>query len=181
MSCGKKNGNGTDDVWVAPEKSDTIAYSSVQDIKDTLIVDGNVYNYKLHREPTDSMPIVTSFSEQRYKDNVVDLTISNDKEGIILKKHFNKNSFSDFVPSDKLKVLSLVDMYCYYAKPDKKSKLYFMAKIGDPEDNDENFYYVEVQISPSGELHMQKAKMEELFTQSLGNIESDDESEENEE
>ena len=51
-----------------------------------------------------------------------------------------------------------------------------MAKIGDPEDNDENFYYIEIQISPSGELHMQKAKMEELFTQSLDNIDNDNES-----
>ena len=120
------------------------------------------------------MPIVTSFSEQRYKDNSVDLTISSTKDGEILKKHFTKNSFNEFVPNNKLKALSLVDIYCYYAKPDKKSKLYFMAKIGDPEDNDENFYYIEIQIDPTGDMYMQKAKMEELFTQSLGDIDTDD-------
>ena len=93
-SCGEKKDNNNDDVWVAPVKSDTIAYSSKQDVKDTLQINNEVYEYKLHREPSDSMPLVTSFSEQKYKDNEVDLSISSKKDGTIFKKHFNKKIWS---------------------------------------------------------------------------------------
>ncbi len=155
-----------EDIWVAPEPVDTIASAQKIEFTETEIIDGRNYNFHLVFQSEDSLPIVKSFSGQRYKDNSVDLTVRNDSSEIF-KKHFTKSSFSDFVPSSKLKNMSLVDFYYNYAKKEKGPKLYFLAKIGDPEDNDENFYFVDIQINRNGELHMEKANMEELTTQPL--------------
>ena len=170
ISCGGKKGDGSEDIWVAPEPTDTIAYTDQIDTRDTLIIDGSRMMFHIVCEANDSMPIVTSYSGQRYKDNTVDLTVRNDSSQIF-KRHFTKNSFNEFVSESKLKNMSLVSFYLNYSKTDSGSKLYFLCKIGDPEDTDENFNFIEIQISRGGEIHMEKAKWEELTTEPLDNAE----------
>lgn len=166
LSCSGNKEQNTEDIWVAPEPVDTIASSSKIDFTESETIDGRKYSFHLVFQSVDSLPIITSFSGQRYKDNGVDLTVRNDSSEIF-NKHFTKSSFSELVPSSKLKNMSLVDFYYNYAKKEKGSKLYFLAKVGDPEDNDENFYFIDIQINRNGDLHMERANMEELTTQPL--------------
>jgi len=166
ISCSDKKGKGSEDIWVAPEPSDTIAYSERISINDTVTIGGKQLTYNLTIEPEDSLPIITSYSGQRFKDNGVDLTIRNDSSQI-LKRHFTKDSFSDFVSSGTLKEMSLVDFYKNSSKTDTGSNLYFLCKIGDPEDTDENFNFIEIRVSNTGDIQMEKAKWDELSTEPL--------------
>ena len=166
ISCGDKKNSAEDDIWVAPVPSKTIENLDPQNIDGDETISGKKYTYHYTFAPSDSMPIITSFSGQKYKDNEVDLTVRNDS-GIILKKHFTKRSFSEFVPANKLKSASLTAFYPNNLKENKGPHLYFLANIGDPEDNDENIYFIEIRVSPNGDIHMEKGKSEELSTQSL--------------
>lgn len=167
-SCGdEKKDENAEDVWVAPERTDTIAkLPSVDMPDDTVTVKGTLCHFSYLLSATDSLPVVTSYTGQRYYDNSVDLTVTRDGE-TMFKKHFTKNSFKDCVPAKELKKLSLVGFNYYQAKRDDPSKFYFVAMIGDPDDNDENFYFCEIQITDSGNMHIQKAKTEDFFTMPL--------------
>ena len=167
-SCSdKKSEESEQDIWVAPEKTDTIAkLPSVDMPDDTVTVKGSLLHFSYLLSPADSLPTVTSYTGQRYYDNSVNLMVKKDGE-TMFKKHFTKNSFKDCVPSKELKKLSLVGFNYYQAKRDDQSKLYFVAMIGDPDDNDENFYFCEILITDSGNTHIQKAKTEDFFTMPL--------------
>ncbi len=166
FSCGKKNKNITEDIWIAPEPVDTIASLNKTEICDTIKIDGTNLMFKIICESDDSLPIVTSYSGQRYKDNSVNLIVRNDSVQI-LKKHFTKNSFSEYISENKLNKLSLVDFYPDHSKIDTGSKLYFLVKIGDPDDTDENFIFIEIQVDKSGETHIEKVNWEDMLTEPL--------------
>lgn len=167
-SCSDNKTEESDqDVWVAPEKIDTIAKLPAVDMQDdTVTVKDALYHFSYLLSAADSLPVISSYTGQRYYDNSVELTIKKEGETIV-KKHFTKNSFKECVPSKELKKLSLVGFNYYQAKRDDHSKFYFVAMIGDPDDNDENFYFCEIQISESGNVHIQKAKTEDFFTMPL--------------
>ena len=162
-SCGDSKNNTQEDIWVAPVPVDTVAVLHSQNINGEDTISGKKYYFKYKFAPSDSLPEIKSFSGQRYKDNEVDLTVRNDSSQI-LKKHFTKRSFSDLVPPAILKKSSLIDFYYNYSKENKGTNLYFIAIVGDPEDNDENSHFIEIRVSRDGEIHMEKAKMEDLST-----------------
>lgn len=159
FSCfGNHNDTTNDDPYVAPENPDTIAKLPELKMDGDRDVNGRNYSYSYKMTPNDTLPVVTSFTGQRYYDNEVLLTVSGN-EGEILRKTFTKKSFSDFFPSAKMKEMSLVGFNYYMAKDEDHSNLFFIAMISDPEDNDENLYAIEIRVSPAGEVQMSKADL----------------------
>lgn len=153
-----KNDNQNDDPYVAPENPDTIAMLPELEMEGTREVNSSNYSYSYKMTPNDTLPVVTSFTGQRYYDNEVLLTVSSN-EGEILRKVFTKKSFSDFIPSEKMKEMSLVGFNYYMAKDEDHSNLFFIAMISDPDDNDENLYAIEIRVGSSGDVQMSKADL----------------------
>ena len=178
-ACGGSNTSkeNAEDVWVAPENTDTIAtLPPVEVIDDTVTIHEKLYHFSYTLSHVDSLPIITSYTGQRYYDNAVDLTVRNDSS-TLFKKHFTKNNFKDIVPSKDLKKMSLVGFNYYQAKRDDHTNFHFVAMIGDPDDNDESLYFVDIQLNRSGDMHLQKAKTEDFFTMPLDYEEEENDNE----
>lgn len=163
-SCGdKKTDNASSDPWVRPENLDTIADIPTKEVNDTITIQGRLYRFNYKVSAVDSLPVVTSFSGQRYHDNCVTLTINGDSSQL-LRRTFLKNDFSGHIPAVALKKSALVDFNYFPAKRSDHSRFHFLAIVGDPEDNDENAYFMDVVISNGGEVHFEPAKNEDLST-----------------
>ena len=153
-------------TWDVPEVADTIVDLPSKDVQDTVSLNGKVYHYEFDFHPVDSLPTVKSFSGLEYHDNEVALTISNDSSEVFQKK-FTKSTFKEIVPAKDLKKMSLTNFNYFSAKREGQTKFHFLATITDPEESDEYGYFIDVQISKSGDLHIEKAQEQDLTTMPL--------------
>lgn len=168
-SCSCKDSKKDDQeeaTWDVPEVADTIVDLPRIEVEDTVSLKKTLYHYEYEFHPVDSLPTVLSFSGLEYHDNGVDLTIRNDSSDLFHKK-FTKNSFKDIVPSQDLKKMSLTNFNYFSAKREDQSRFHFLARISDPEESDEYGYFIDVQISKSGELHIEKAQEKDITTMPL--------------
>lgn len=168
-SCSCEEKKTTDDevaTWDVPEVVDTIVDLPRVEVEDTIRLKGNLYRYEYIFHAVDSLPTVKSFSGLEFHDNSVDLTIRTDSSKIF-HKEFTKNSFKEFVPSKELKKMTLTNFNYFSAKRDDQSRFHFLATITDPEESDEYGYFLDVQISKSGDLHIEKAQEQDITTMPL--------------
>lgn len=66
---------------------------------DTIVVDGHKYTYTIHREASDSLPIVVDDDGARYADNVYTLKIAADGREFF-NRRFTKNAFASRLSND---------------------------------------------------------------------------------
>ena len=163
-SCEKKKSKQPEfEPWEAPEVVDTIVDIPRKDVSDTVHISDAVYQFHFVLHKIDSLPTVKSFSGLEFHDNGVELTVRSDSSHLF-HKEFTKQSFKSLVPEKDYKKMSLTDFNYFNAKRDDRSKFHFLATISDPEDTDGYGYYIDVQISKSGEVNLVKAKEEDITT-----------------
>lgn len=163
-SCEKKKAEEPEfEPWEAPEVVDTIVDMPRKDVSDTVRISDAVYRFHFVLHKIDSLPTVKSFSGLEFHDNGVKLTVRSDSSNLF-HKDFTKQSFKSLLPEKDYKKMSLTDFNYFNAKRDDRSKFHFLATISDPEDTDGYGYYIDVQISKSGDVHLEKAKEEDITT-----------------
>ena len=159
LSChGNSKGNGENDsIWIAPQQSDSILSLDDINASETLLINGEKISYVFRMSPADSLPIVTNLDGTRYKDNIVNLTVSRGND-VILKREFTKYSFKDYVPSNDMSNCALVGFSYNLNETNDSTQLRFIATVGDPDETAGVNYPTEILISPNGNIKMQVAK-----------------------
>lgn len=173
-SCEKKKAKTPDfEPWEAPEVVDTIVDMPRKDVSDTIRISDAVYRFHFIMHKIDSLPTVKSFSGLEFHDNGVELTVRSDSSKLF-HKEFTKKSFKSLVPEKDYKKMTLTDFNYFNAKRDDRSKFHFLVTISDPEDTDGYGYHIDVQISKSGDVHLEKAKEEDITTMPMDYSEEED-------
>ena len=91
-SCNGKKNKETIDLLPAIEQ-DTVTHSMAGcDFSDSTKAGNHTMTFLIHREPSDSLPIVTDEYGTKFKDNIFDLTIQRDGQPYF-KHRFSKKDF----------------------------------------------------------------------------------------
>ncbi|MCR4921174.1 MAG: DUF4738 domain-containing protein [Bacteroidaceae bacterium] len=110
---------------VVPQLHRTPAY----DYTDSLAVGTHRWVYSIHREPCDSLKVITDEEGERYVDNFYQLTIVKDGQPFFAKR-FTKESFASLLSADFRKN-GILDG-CRYSRYED-GKLYFSLCVSYPE------------------------------------------------
>ena len=159
FSChGNKGGNAENDsIWIAPQQTDSILSLDEINATDSHKINGTAFTYTIRMAPSDSLPIVVNLDGTRYKDNIVNLTVSKEQQ-VILNRNFTKASFKDFVPKNDMSNCALVGFSYNLNETADSTQLRFIATVGDPDETAGVNYPTEILISPAGHITMQMAK-----------------------
>ena len=102
LSCGSKTATeqttGTTD-YDTEVASDGIQRMTVYDFTDTVRTEGKTYIYTVHREASDSLPVITDEDGNRYADNVYTLTIRSGEQ-TVFNRRFTKKTFLSYLSRD---------------------------------------------------------------------------------
>ena len=107
--------------------------------------------------PSDSLPVVINLDGARYKDNIVNLSVTKDQQ-VILQQSFTKASFKNFVPENDMSNCALVGFSYNLNETADTTQLRFIATVGDPDETAGVNYSTEILVSPAGHITMQMAK-----------------------
>ena len=102
LSCGSKSTQEqtTSTTGYDTEvSSDGIQRMTPYDFSDTIRTDGKTYIYSVHREASDSLPVITDDDGNRYADNVYTLTIRSGEQ-IVFDRRFTKKTFLSYLSRD---------------------------------------------------------------------------------
>lgn len=152
ISCKENTQSKITEVVEEPETvsvQDTIALSSYTNSGE-IEVNGAKYDYTYNFSPCTTLPVVVSSSEHKYYDNKIVLTITKEGETIHTIT-FTKSTFKKFIPDELYSTLVLMGFNFNYNKENQNDKFYFVASIGDPDD-EEYHIPVDISITTSGEL-----------------------------
>jgi hypothetical protein len=152
--CGNKE---SDSTWVAPQQSNAILSLDEINATDSRNVKGSVFTYTIHMAPSDSLPVVINLDGARYKDNIVNLSVTKDQQ-VILQQSFTKASFKNFVPENDMSNCALVGFSYNLNETADTTQLRFIATVGDPDETAGVNYSTEILVSPAGHITMQMAK-----------------------
>ena len=114
ISCGGRN---TSDATVnanaseSVEPADGIQRMTVYDFTDTLRTDGKTYIYTVHREASDSLPLIIDEEGNRYADNIYTLTIRSGGK-TVFQRRFTKATFNSYLSKEFQKKGLLDGMMC---------------------------------------------------------------------
>ena len=152
VACNEKN-SGTN-VIISTETEtadlpDTIAMNQYTNNGEAE-VNGNKYNYTYEFSYSDSLPIVTNSSDCKYYDNQIKLSIAKDGKNVY-SATFTKSTFKRFIPEELYNTIVLMGFNFNYNKEDEHDKFYFVASVGDPDD-EEYYIPIDVSITANGEL-----------------------------
>lgn len=156
VACNEKSLNTT--VIISTENEtittpDTIAmnqYTNSNEVE----VNGSKYNYSYEFTPSNSLPIVTNSSDRKYYDNQIKLSITKDGHDIY-STTFTKATFKNFIPEEIYETIVLMGFNFNYNKEDEHDKFYFVASIGDPDD-EEYYIPIDISITTNGDLTLNK-------------------------
>lgn len=81
------------------EGADGIQRMHEYNYTDTLVTEGHKYIYTIHREASDSLPVVTDDDGTRYADNIYTITISSDGHEFF-HRSFTKAAFASRLSDD---------------------------------------------------------------------------------
>lgn len=103
-SCVQKSPDNASSASVSEYESsagadDGIQRMHVYDYADTVVVEGRKYTYSVHREASDSLPVITDDDGLRYADNIYTVTIAADGREFF-HRSFTKNAFASSLSSD---------------------------------------------------------------------------------
>ncbi len=78
------------------EHGDGIQRMHEYNFSNEIVVDGKTYTYSIHREASDSLPLVTDDEGTRYTDNIYTLTLSN-SSGEVARYRLTKRNFLSYL------------------------------------------------------------------------------------
>lgn len=154
-----------DSAWVKPVEQDTIVALEPLSSRSTLTIGGQRLTYEYRMQPADSLPVITNVDGARYYDNEVLLTVWRNDSVRIFHRRFLKGDFAAQVGSARMERVGLVGFSYNPMKSDDTSALYFLATVGDPDETAGVNFPVEIRITPSGSMSMQRA--EDIETEPL--------------
>ncbi len=121
---------------------------------DKITVNNEEYDYSYVFASSDELPIVKTSANGKYYDNTLKLTIK--KGDVTVYSHtFTKASFKRFIPERLYPTIVLMGFNFNYNKQDLHDKFYFVASVGDPDDEEFNIP-IDVSIDRNGELYLDK-------------------------
>lgn len=126
-------------------------------IASSVTIGDKEYIYQFDFVNDKNLPIVRNPQGDDYYDNKVKLSIQHGEKEIYTRT-FTKNDFASVVPEKFLKNSALVGFTYNYTKNDANDALYFIATVGDPDETADMVFSVQIRISPSGEISMEKAE-----------------------
>lgn len=145
-SCNEQNENKSETTTTkqveTAEHSDTTSIYRAPITGETDI-NGKTYNYIYEFIPSDTLPIITGSSGNKYHDNICKLTITHNGN-VVQSKTFTKKSFKKFISDEHYDSMILFGGNINVNKSDKKDKFYFVACITEP---DEEGTKVEIDIA----------------------------------
>lgn len=109
-------------------------------------VNDSKYTYIITRTKDSSLPKVINH-DQKYYDNVLNLVVKRGDGSIFLEKKFTKSNFENLVPKSFYESGVLLGMNFYKSEG---NYLEFVASIGSPDENNEEFYLISVTIDNLG-------------------------------
>ena len=109
-------------------------------------VSSSKYTYIVTRTKDTTLPKVINH-DQEYYDNNVNLTIKRGDGSVFFEKKFVKKDFEKVVPKSFYESGVLLGMNFYKAEG---NYLRFVASIGSPDENNEEFYLIMVTVDNNG-------------------------------
>lgn len=98
------------------EQGDGIQRMREYNFSDTIVVDGKTFTYAIHREASDSLPLVTDDEGTRYADNIYTLTLSR-IGGESQHYRFTKRNFMSYLSPEFQRKGILDGMMCDKSLP----------------------------------------------------------------
>lgn len=143
---------------IVEEKDSVTGITTLRELhmNDSIILGGQKYSYRYDFVHNDSMPVVRNPQGDDYYDNQVTLVITQGQR-TILSHTFTKHSFSSLVPQEFMKTSALVGFTYNYTKLDATDALYFIATVGDPDETADMSFPIQLRITPTGAVSMEKA------------------------
>lgn len=90
---------GANEYDFSQEQGDGILRMPDYNFSEQIQVQGNQYVYTIHREASDSLPLIIEEDGNRYADNIYTLTIqAGDKN--VFQRHFTKKTFMSYLSKD---------------------------------------------------------------------------------
>ncbi len=121
---------------------------------DVVTINNTQWTYTYTFSPSATQPIVVRSTDSKYYDNTLTLTIKNGTT-TLYNHTFTKASFKRFIPEELYPTIVLMGINFNYNKQDLHDKFYFVASVGDPED-EEYHIPIDVTIDTKGELYLDK-------------------------
>lgn len=98
------------------EKGDGIQRMHEYNYSDEIVVDGKTYTYTIHREASDSLPLVTDDDGTRFADNIYTLQLVSNT-GETTQFHFTKRNFMSYLSPEFQRKGILDGMMCDKSMP----------------------------------------------------------------
>lgn len=115
-------------------------------------IGGAEYTYNIVREASDSLAIVENHGV-KYHDNVIRLTVYRTDGSVFFRKTFSKSNFAPALPEQFNENGVLLGMNLDKAAG---NNLRFVVSVGSPDDSNEEFYYVTMNLSNFGATSTEK-------------------------
>lgn len=149
VSCG--GNKRTDDIIVERDQVEehhpgVIGMASNTQSDSVDWVSDSKYTYVITRAKDTSLPKVKNH-DQDYYDNTIALVIKRGDGSVYFEKKFNKKNFESVVPKSFYESGVLLGMNFYKAEG---NYLKFVASIGSPDENNEEFYLILLTIDNLG-------------------------------
>lgn len=167
VACKGNKNKETIELLPAAEQ-DTVTHSmSSCDFNDSITAWNTLVTFLIHREPCDSMPVVTDQYGTKYKDNIFELTI--EKNGHPFFRHkFTKNNFRELMTPDFRKHGMFDGFRCAGFQD---GKIVFGTCVSYPESDMTQPFLIRVAQDGSFSVEVDKTPINENPADSLGDEE----------
>lgn len=148
VSCGKKQ--QSEDIEIEREVEKPVQQvknaTRKSETKDVTWIDGKSYTYSISYAPLDSAGVIENYGVL-YHDNVIHLTIKRADGTEFFSRVITKSSFTGLL-SDEMKNHGILTSLIF-EKSDNNA-LYFVASVGSPDDNNEDFFLTQYKVDRFG-------------------------------
>lgn len=158
-SCKKKDQGNDIIVDRVIEKPQEEAVSMSDDVRSGSVawVNGSEYSYTITRKTDSELPTVNNHGTV-YKDNSITLVVKRADGSVFFEKKFTKDNFAPALPKDFKENGVLLGMNLSKAEG---NNLCFAVSVGSPDENNEEFYYVQMTLNNFGQTSCSEYRDEE--------------------
>lgn len=136
------------------EKADGIQRMHEYNYSDTLVIEGLTYNYSIHREASDSLPMVTDDEGTRYADNIYTLSLFHGTD--IAQFRFTKRTFASYL-SPEFREKGILDGMMYDSS---LPGLHFAVSVSLPQSD--MFEPLLLTLDPNGGMSISRDERSEV-------------------
>lgn len=163
-SCKEEKKLKPDNIIVKPavvEEVDTVIHQmgEIESTVDTVNWVGSTYKVKVKRYTNDSLTYVVDDNGKKYRNNLISLVITRKDGSTFFDKVFRKANFSEFLDEKFLDGNVLLGMVYNGTDADN---IFFLGSVGKPDVLTEEYVPFNVAINRHGEVHIEKANLNEL-------------------